>query len=127
MMNNIKSSIICILILFIGTSLLGQTSDDVLKQAQELYDNGEYQKVVHLLQPLDETNNKGEVEMLMGDAEHKMEYFDMAIRHYQEAEKAGLKTSDLYFHRGAAYISIGNYSKATKDLTQAIEIEPEKC
>ena len=126
-MNNIKSSIICILILFIGTSLLGQTSDDVLKQAQELYDNGEYQKVVHLLQPLDETNNKGEVEMLMGDAEHKMEYFDMAIRHYQEAEKAGLKTSDLYFHRGAAYISIGNYSKATKDLTQAIEIEPENA
>ena len=65
--------------------------------------------------------------MLLGDAEHKMEYFDMAIRHYQEAEKSGLKTTDLYFHRGAAYISIGNYSKATKDLTKAIEIEPENA
>ena len=126
-MNLIKSSIICILILFIGSSLFSQTSDEVLKQAQELYEKGEYQNVVHLLQPLNDDNNKIEIEMLMGDAEHKMEYFDMAIRHYQEAEKAGLETVDLYFHRGAAYISIGNYSKATKDLTKAIKIEPENA
>ena len=42
-MNIIKSSIICILILFIGSSLFSQTSDEVIKQAQELYDNGDYQ------------------------------------------------------------------------------------
>ena len=126
-MKNIKSSIFCILILFIGSSLFSQTSDEVLKQAQELYDNGNYQEVVHVLQTINDENIEGEVEMLMGDAEHKMEYFDMAIRHYQSAEKAGINTTNLYFHRGAAYISIGNYSKATKDLTKAIDIEPENA
>jgi len=126
-MNITKSSIVCILILLIGNSLFGQTSDEVLKQAQELYASGEYNEVVDLLRTIDDVEDKGEVEMLMGDAEHKMEYFDMAISHYQDAEKAGLNTADLFFHRGAAYISIGNYSKATKDLTKAIEIEPENA
>ena len=126
-MNNIKSSVICILILFIGANLFGQTSGDVLIRAQELYEKGEYQLVIDILRPIDDDNNKGEIKMLMADAEHKMEYFDMAIKYYNEAEKAGLKTVDLYFHRGAAYISVGNYNKATKDLTKAIESEPENA
>lgn len=126
-MNNIKSSVICILILFIGANLFGQTSGDVLIRAQELYEKGEYQLVIDILRPIDDDNNKGEIKMLMADSEHKMEYFDMAIKYYNEAEKAGLKTVDLYFHRGAAYISVGNYNKATKDLTKAIESEPENA
>ena len=126
-MNNIKTSIICILIFFSGSFLSGQTSDDELVKAHELYEKGEYQLVVDILRPIDKDINEGEIKMLMGDAEHKMEYFDMAIRYYNEAEKAGLKTVDLYFHRGAAYISIGNYNKATKDLSKAIEIEPENA
>lgn len=126
-MIKINSYLTCILISLIGSSVFGQNSDELYEQAQALYEKGEYQDVVHLLQPISDIKDDGEVEMLMGDAEHKMEYFDMAIKHYQEAEKAGLNTVDLYFHRGAAYISIGNYSKATKDLTKAIDIEPENA
>jgi len=126
-MTNIKTSIICILILFSGSFLSGQTSDDALKKAHELYEKGEYQLVVDILRPIEQDNSEGEIKMLMADAAHKMEYFDMAIRYYTEAEKAGLKTVDLYFHRGAAYISIGSYNKATKDLSKAIDIEPEKA
>jgi tetratricopeptide (TPR) repeat protein len=126
-MIKINSYLTCILISLIGSSVFGQNSDELYEQAQALYEKGEYQDVVHLLQPISDIKDDGEVEMLMGDAEHKMEYFDMAIKHYQEAEKAGLNTVDLYFHRGAAYISIGNYSKATKDLTKAIDIDPENA
>ena len=126
-MNIIKSSIICILIFSTGNLLFGQASDDALVNAQERYEKGEYQWVVDILRPIDNGDNEGEIKMLMGDAEHKMEYFDMAIRNYNDAEKAGYKTVDLYFHRGAAYISIGNYNKATKDLSKAIDIEPENA
>jgi len=126
-MNFIKSSIICVLIFFTGSFLFGQTSGDALIKAQGLYEKGEYQLVVDILRPIEDDNNEEAIKMLMGDAEHKMEYFDMAIRNYNDAEKAGLKTVDLYFHRGAAYISIGNYNKATKDLSKAIDIEPENA
>ena len=126
-MFKIKFPFACILFFFIGSNLFGQTSTEVLKEAQELYEKGEYQEVIDLLSPVNDVDSHGEIEMLLGDAEHKMEYFDMAIKYYREAEKAGLKTLDLYFHRGAAYISIGSYSKAVKDLTKAISIEPKNA
>jgi tetratricopeptide (TPR) repeat protein len=113
---------------FIGTSSFGQTTEsDALKDAHELYDLGEYESVISLLGSIEMVTDKGQFEMLLGDAEHKMEYFDMAIDHYNKAENDGLKTMDLYFHRGAAFISISKYKKAVKDLSKAIELQPEKA
>ena len=109
------------------TGLFGQTSGDILDGARELYNDGEYKEAIKLLESEYDIENQGEYEMLLGDAEHKMEFFDMAIHHYHKAEKSGIKTPDLYFHRGAAYISMGNYKKAIKDLNKAIKLEPENA
>jgi len=110
---------------FMSNGLLSQTTEEAIKKAHELYDQGEYNAVTNLLETIDDSNYSGELEMLLGDAEHKLEFFDMAIHHYKKAEKSGVRSIDLYFHRGAAYISIGDFKKATKDLNKAIKIEPE--
>lgn len=126
-MNSLKLSISCILILFFNIGLFGQNAGDALKEANILYENGEYNKVIEFLENNYKGDNNAEIEMLLGDAEHKLEFFDMAIHHYNRAKKAGLESLDLYFHRAAAYISIGDYKKAVKDLNMAIKINPEKA
>jgi tetratricopeptide (TPR) repeat protein len=115
------------MVLFVSTSYGQTTEADALKEANELYRLGEYETVISLLETIEVVTNQGEIEMLMGDAEHKMEYFDMAIKHYNKAEKEGIKTMELYFHRGAAYISTAKYKKAVKDLSNAINLQPEKA
>jgi len=112
---------------FVATGLFSQTSVDVLDDARKLYDDGEFKEVIELLESEYDIENQGGYEMLLGDAEHKMEFFDMAIHHYIKAEKSGIKTVDLYFHRGAAYISIGEFKKAIKDLNKAIKVDPENA
>ena len=114
-----------ILTVLIAPIVFGQDSTSVLNDAQELYDNQQYESVIAILDSVNEPELLGQIEMLKGDAQHKLGHFQLAIRNYDAAEKAKLNTLELFFHRGAALISIGNYTKASKDLSKAISIDKE--
>lgn len=117
-------------VVFVGISIQikGQITDKQLAEAHELYNEGEYKEVLKLLKPADNlTQINGEAEMLLGDSHHKREEFIDAIEHYDRAEKSGVKSFELYFHRARAYNSVEEWRKASKDMDKAIEMQPDNA
>jgi len=112
-------------LLFFSATVFGQNTDVLIDNANNLYESGQYKQVIELLDGVVGTKEQmGAIEFLLGDSEHKMDDFENAISHYNQAERNGKKSIELYFHRSAAYISLEKYNKAIKDLNKAIELQP---
>jgi len=122
------SVLMLILITGISSQLNAQISEKQIAEAQKIYDEGDYKEVLKLLKPAETLSEiNGEAEMLLGDAHHKREEFIDAIEHYDRAEKAGIESFELYFHRARAYISVDEYRKASKDMDKVIDMQPDNA
>lgn len=106
---------------------VAQTPTDPILEAKKYYDLEDYEGVIDLLTPLASDEKNGDYEILLADAEQKLESFENAIKHYNRAEKYGIQTEDLYFHRAAAYISSSNFKKSIKDLDKALTLNPSNA
>lgn len=97
----------------------------MLDKAKSLYDQGNYQKAIHILDQLIEGDEEVfEALHLKGNCFQKQEKFVAAVEQYKEAEKLNHRSPDLLAHSGAAYINLTQYKEAEKKLKSALKQDP---
>lgn len=111
--------------LLISLHSFSQELDD-LKKAELLYENGDYQDAISILERLlDKDQNSFEALLLRGNCFQKEEKFVAAIQSYERAESLQKESALLNANYGAAFINLKQMDEAKDRLKTALKLDSE--
>jgi len=117
----------CITLLFLLLSLstFSQEIDD-LRKAQLLYENGDYQEAIFILEKVIEQDQESfEALLLRGNCFQKEEKFVAAIQSYERAELLKKGSALLNANYGAAFMNLKQMDEAKDRLKTALKLDSD--
>lgn len=99
-----------------------------LEEAQRLYQENKFELVEKKLKPFERTGDfSPEYQLLLADARHKQDKFELAEEGYSKVIKVQRNNYIAYFNRAAARVFMEEYKDALKDLEIAISFNPDSA
>jgi tetratricopeptide (TPR) repeat protein len=114
-----------LLFLLLTLSSFSQEIDD-LRKAELLYENGDYQDAISILEKLIE-DDQGSFEalLLQGNCFQKEEKFVAAIQSYERAELLQRESAILNANYGAAFLNLQQMDRAKERLKIALKLDSD--
>lgn len=114
-----------LLFLLISLHSFSQELDD-LKNAESLYEKGDYQDAISILERvLDKGQSSFEALLLRGNCFQKEEKFVAAIQSYERAESLQKESALLNANYGAAFLNLKQMDEAKDRLKTALKLDSE--
>lgn len=110
--------------------------DDLEKQIDALDSDEEYQKIIDLIEGLDESEQTYDIKSELGgaynnsgnnseDASEESKYYYNAIEIFNSIKDDEKKDKKLHYRLAYAYHGLGKYFDALEELNQTLSIDPE--
>lgn len=104
--------------------------NQTLKKANQLVIAKQYNKAIHLITPLLQSNQDRELlitaHALLGKSFYKTEAFDLAIEHFQKAIQLSPNDDRLYYYMGITYLALNHLVVAEENFQKAIALNPSR-
>ncbi|MDA8000499.1 MAG: tetratricopeptide repeat protein [Alphaproteobacteria bacterium] len=102
-----------------------EDNDDLVKQAREALDRGDFDVAIDLCtREIEQNPDRAEAYYIRGNACYKKGEYDLAIADYSEAIEMESDYAYAYYNRGNAHDKKGAYDLAFKDYSEAIALDP---
>ncbi|MDA0973053.1 MAG: tetratricopeptide repeat protein [Bacteroidetes bacterium] len=122
MMMCVREVVITGLIVLMTVPFMAQ---DDLSVARELFKEGDYESVISHLVSF-EIRNVPDL-LLEADAHHKLSDYEQAVVWYTQVLAREEDHPQALMRRGAAYLEMGQFGWALKDVKDALRISPSEC